>query len=250
MGSPPMRTALVTGGGRGIGRASALALARSGHHLCLTYVRDRDAASSAADLARESGVNAHLIEADLGVPKDVERCWGEAHRALGRVDVFVANAGIAPLTPLDEISLEEWGHVMDVNLRSAMLLGRLCLADMKSRAFGRIVTIASQAGVTGGFFVGAHYAASKGALIALTKHFAKQGAAHGVTANCVVPGLIDTDLTRAFPADRRAGLINSIPMRRMGTADEVAGLVSFLASDIAGYMSGAVIPVDGALLAG
>jgi 3-oxoacyl-[acyl-carrier protein] reductase len=244
------RVALLTGGGRGIGRACSLALAASGHRVIVNYAHNRAAAEETVAAARALGVEAVAIEADVGDAAATERLYTEATAAFGHIDVLVCNAGIAPLTALDDISLEEWQDVFDINVRSTLLLGRRALREMKARGWGRIVTIASQAGVTGGYFIGAHYAASKGALIALTRSLAKRGAAHGVTANCVAPGLIDTDLTRAFPPEQRDGLVAAIPMKRMGTPEEVGGVVSFLASDAAGYVSGVLFPVDGALLAG
>jgi 3-oxoacyl-[acyl-carrier protein] reductase len=166
------------------------------------------------------------------------------------VDVLVCNAGIAPTTAIDDIPLDEWARVLDVNVRGAFLLGRLALGDMKARGWGRIITVASQAGVTGGYFVGAHYAASKGALIALTRSLAKRGAAAGVTANCVAPGLIDTDITRGFDQAQLKGMAASIPAKRLGHADEVGAVVAFLASDGAAYVNGVLLPIDGGLLSG
>jgi 3-oxoacyl-[acyl-carrier protein] reductase len=166
------------------------------------------------------------------------------------VDVLVNNAGIAPTTKLDDISLEEWGKVMDTNVRAYAFLARRALRGMRSRNWGRIVNVASQAGLTGGFFVGAHYAASKGAIIALTRSLAKLTAATGtITANCVAPGLISTDLVASFPPEQVEMMTNGIPMRRLGTPDEVGAAIAFLASDDASYITGAVIPIDGGLLA-
>ncbi len=242
------RVALVTGGSRGIGRASVLALASTGHRVIVNYSSNQAAAQETVAEVRALGGEATAIRADVGNAPDAERLYDEAHAAFGRIDVLVLNAGIAPLTQIDDISLEEWQSVVDTNVRSALLLGRRALREMQARGWGRILTIASQAGVTGGFFVGAHYAASKGALIALTRSLAKRGAAHGVTANCLAPGLIDTDLTRSFPAASRDGLVTSVPMKRMGTPEEVGAVVAFLASDAASYISGVLLPIDGALL--
>ena len=242
------RVALVTGGSRGIGRACVLALAASGHRVIVNYANNRAAAEETVAAARALGAEAVAIGADVGNAAEAERLYDEAHASFGRIDVLVLNAGIAPITPIDDISLDEWQAVVDTNVRSALLLGRRALREMKERGWGRILTVASQAGVTGGFFVGAHYAASKGALIALTRALAKRGAAFGVTANCLAPGLIDTDLTRGFPAAQRDGLTAAIPMKRMGTPEEVGGVAAFLASDAASYISGVLLPIDGALL--
>lgn len=242
------RVALVTGGSRGIGRASALALAETGHRVIVNYATNHTAAEETIAAICAIGGDAIAIRANIGDSIDAERLYDEAHAAFGRLDVLVLNAGIAPLTQVEDISLEEWQLVMDTNVRSALQLGRRALREMQERQWGRIVTIASQAGVTGGFFVGAHYAASKGALIALTRALAKRGAAYGVTANCVAPGLIDTDLTRCFPFTSREGMVAAVPMKRMGTPEEVGAVVAFLASDAASYISGVLLPIDGALL--
>jgi 3-oxoacyl-[acyl-carrier protein] reductase len=245
------RVAVVTGGGRSIGRACALALARTGCMVAVHYARDEAAACNAVAAITAAGGEARAFRADLAQADELERFHHVAVAAFGPVEILVSNAGIAPTTSLDAITLDEWQTVLDTNLRATFLLSRLALPGMRARGWGRIVTIASQAGLTGGYFVGAHYAASKGALIALTKSLARLAADAGnVTANCVAPGLIDTDLTRGFPAERRAGLVAAIPMKRMGTADEVAAAVTFLASEAASYITGAVLPVDGALLAG
>lgn len=244
------RVALVTGASRGIGRACAVALARSGHRVVVNFRRHETAALAAVAEVRDAGGDAVAIAADVGDAEAPERLYREAVAAFGRVDVLVCNAGIAPTTTLDAIGIEEWQQVLDVNVRSVLLLACRALEDMRGRGWGRIVTVASQAGITGGFFAGAHYAASKGALIALTRNLARQGAAAGVTANCVAPGLVDTDLTRGFPADARDGMVAAIPMKRIGTPAEVAAAVVFLASDAASYVTGVLLPVDGGLLAG
>lgn len=244
------RTALVTGASRGIGRGAALALARHGFDVVVNYRRDDRAANRTAEEIRSLGQRADVVCADVGNTDAVNALWRSVDRHGGGVDVLVNNAGLAPITQLDEISLEEWGQVLDTNLRAAFLLSRLALPRMRERKWGRIVNITSQAGITGGFFVGVHYSASKGALIALTKSLAKRTAAEqGITVNCIAPGLIKTDLVASFPKDRRADLVKSIPMRRMGTPEEVGEVIAFLASDAASYITGAVIPVDGGLLA-
>lgn len=244
------RGALVTGGSRGIGRAAGLALARQGFAVAFNYRQDAAAAAESVRLASAAGATGIAVQGDVSDPEVVERVWAEASQALGTIDVLVNNAAIAPLTAIEAIEIDEWDQVFHTNVRGPFQLSRLALRTMAPRRWGRIVTMTSQAGITGGYFVGAHYSATKGALIALTRTLAKHGAAHGVTANCVAPGLVDTDLVAGFPADRREAMIEAIPMRRLGTPDEVGALVAFLASDAAGYITGATIPVDGGLLAG
>ena len=244
------RVALVTGGSRGIGRACVRALALTGHRVVVNYREDAQAAHAAVAEVVAAGTEGVAIAADVGEAAAAERLFRDAVAVFGRVDVLVCNAGVAPTTPLDMISLQDWQRVLDVNTRSVFVLGRLALQDMRPRGWGRIVTIASQARMTGGFFVGAHYAASKGAMIALSRSLAKLAARDGVTVNCLALGLLDTDMTRAFDAEARERLVSAIPMGRMGTAEEVGAVVAFLASEAASYITGAVLPVDGGLLSG
>lgn len=138
--------------------------------------------------------------------------------------------------------------MMNVNLRGSFFCAQAALREMRKQKSGRIVFMSSQAGQAGGMFVGAHYVASKAGLIGLSKSFAKAGAADGILVNCVAPGQVDTPLTRQFPADKVAAMTGAIPLKRMATAEEVAGVVAFLVSDAASYVTGATVPVNGGLL--
>lgn len=242
------RVVLVTGGSRGIGRACACALARTGHAIAFSYLRDRDAALRTAELAGAAGVEVRFYQADVG---DADAARGLVSRAIedfGRLDVLVVNAAIAPVVPIEEITPEEWDRVMAVNLRGAFVCAQAAFLQMRVQREGRILFISSQAGQAGGVFVGAHYVASKAALLGLTKSFAKAGAPHGILVNCVAPGQIDTPLTETFPPDRVADLTRAVPLGRMGTPEEVAEVIAFLAGSGASYVTGATVPVNGGLL--
>jgi 3-oxoacyl-[acyl-carrier protein] reductase len=170
-------------------------------------------------------------------------------RDFGRLDVLVDNAAVAPVKPIDELTIADWDEVLNVNLRAAFFCAQQAFIHMReSGRGGRLIFMTSQAGQAGGVFVGAHYVASKAALMGVMKSFAKAGAAYGILANCVAPGQIDTPLTSEFPADKVEQLTRQIPLGRMGGAGEVASVVRFLASSESSYVTGATIGVNGGLL--
>ncbi len=236
------RTAIVTGAGGGIGKACARALSNEGARVVLGDI-DQGAAEQAAEELGEVGVRADVTD-----PADVERLVGEATGRFGRLDILVTCAGIFQATPFDRITIEEWERVCAVNLRGTFLCAQAALRVMIPRASGRIVTIASLGGQTGGLAAGAAYAASKAGVVALTKSIARYAGPHGIIANTVNPGIIDTPLTGAWPADARQRVVAATPLRRMGTPDEVAAIVCLLASDRASFVHGAHVDVNGGLL--
>ena len=236
------RVALVTGGSRGIGRATALRLARDGIDVAVGYVDREAAAREVVEELAAGGVRGMAVRGDLAEPGAAERVAAEVEAELGPVEVVVANAGVAG-TPraLADVSDEVWDRMIAVNLTGTFRLVRRLWPGMVERGFGRIVLVSSIAAYTGGV-VGPHYAASKAGLHGLAHSLAQQGAAHGITANVVAPALVDTDLV---PDDEqvRAALAASAPVGRLGRPDEVADLVAAIVRN--GYLTGQSIVVDG-----
>lgn len=238
------QAALVTGGSRGIGRATVLLLARSGADIALTYHTRAGDAEATVGQVEALGRRAYAWGGDLADPAVVERIMSEVERKLGRLDIFVANAGI---WPADEVSLasmptERWRRTMEANLDSVFLSTRAALRLM--RTGGRVVIVSSTAGQRGEPFH-ADYAATKGALISLTKSLAVECAPDPVV-NCVAPGWVDTEMSLpAFGQDNRDRIRRSIPLQRIATAEDIAGPILFLCSDLARHVTGEVLNVNG-----
>jgi 3-oxoacyl-[acyl-carrier protein] reductase len=236
------KSAVVTGAASGIGRACARALAGEGARVTCGDI-DRDGAELAA--ADAGGI---AVEVDVTSAASCGRLVEQAVEAHGGLDVLVTSAGIFHSTPFDRIGEDEWDRIQAVNLKGTFLACQAALRVMVPNRRGRIVTIASLAGQAGGLAAGAGYAASKAGVVALTKSIARFAGPHGIAANTVNPGIIDTPLTAAWPADVRDRTVAATPLARMGTADEVAQTVVWLASDAAGFVQGAHVDVNGGLL--
>jgi 3-oxoacyl-[acyl-carrier protein] reductase len=238
------QAALVTGGSRGIGRATALLLARSGADIALTYHTRGQDAEVTVDEVEALGRRAFAFGGDLADPAVVERIMSEVQRQLGRLDIFVANAGIWPAeeVSLASITTERWHRTVEANLDSVFLSTRAALRLM--RAGGRVVIVSSTAGQRGEAFH-ADYAATKGALISLTKSLAVE-CAPDVLVNCVAPGWVDTEMSLpAFGHDNRDRIRRTIPLQRIATAEDIAGPILFLCSDLARHVTGEVLNVNG-----
>lgn len=235
-GRPPFvsRSVLVTGGNRGIGLAIAQRLAADGHKVAATH--------------RGSGVPDGLfgVECDITDTAAVDRAFTEVEEHQGPVEVVVANAGVAADAFLMRMTVEKFEKVIDANLTGAFRVVQRASRSMQRRRFGRLIFVGSVSGMWG---VGnqANYAASKAGLIGMARSIARELTKAGVTANVVAPGYIDTDMTRALDERIQEGALGFVPAKRVGTVNEVAGVVSFLASEDASYISGAVIPVDGGM---
>jgi 3-oxoacyl-[acyl-carrier protein] reductase len=237
------RTAFVTGSTRGIGLAVAQALYAAGARVAVV---GRDA-GRARDVAAGLGERAAGVGCDVADRAQVEAALAAAEAALGPIDILVNNAGLTRDNILLRLSDEDWDVVLDANLKGAFFTIRAVIKGMMKRRSGRIINITSVVGLTGNKGQ-ANYAASKAGLIGLTKSVAKEYAARGVLANCVAPGFIETDMTAALPSEARAALLEDIALGRLGRPEDIAAAVLFLASDLASYITGQVLVVDGGMV--
>jgi len=237
---------LITGASRGIGRAIALRFAREGARIGINFRQNVSAAECTAEDVARLGGEPLLLAGDVSQPDAVNEIYRTLLDRWGRIDVLVNNAGIVRDTLLLRMSEDDWDAVLATNLRSAFLCTRAALRPMLRQKSGRIVNLASISGIRGNAGQ-ANYAASKAALIGFTKSTAREVASRGITVNAVAPGLIETDITTEMPAKAREALIGQIPLGRMGTTDEVAEVVAFLSSPLAGYITGQALVIDGGL---
>jgi len=232
------KVALITGGSRGIGHASAIALAQAGCDIVVNYLQAADRAQEVAEQVQLLGRRAVAIQADVSEENDVARLVAQARNALGPIDILVNNAGIVHSRPIEELTPSDWNRVISQNLTSAFLMTQAVLPDMRRRQWGRIIMLSSVAAQTGGV-IGPHYAASKAGMIGLAHSYANLLAKEGITSNAIAPALIDTDMIRGNDKIKPSLL----PVNRFGTADEVAQAVVFLAENA--YVTGQTISLNG-----
>jgi 3-oxoacyl-[acyl-carrier protein] reductase len=240
------RVALVTGASRGIGRATVLALASAGHPVGFCYGSDDAGAQETVSATEAQGGKAVAVRADVSVAADVDLAFDEVESALGPVHVLVNNAGINRDGLLVRMSDEQWSAVLDTNLTGAFHTIRRATPAMMKARYGRIVNVSSVGGQVGTAGQ-ANYAAAKAGLLGLSRSVARELARRNITCNVVAPGPIVTAMTDDMPADWRAQAEAAVPLGRFGTAEECAAVITFLCSDAAGYVTGALVPVDGGL---
>lgn len=240
------RVALVTGSTRGIGRAIAEQLASCGASVAVTGRDQARAEAAAAEIASAHNVTARGYAADVGEIAQCTSLVESVERDFGSLDILVNNAGLTRDNLIMRLKDEDWDTVINANLRGAFATCRAASRGMMKRRSGRVINLASVVGLIGNKGQ-TNYAASKAGLIGLTKSLARELGSRGVLANVVAPGYIDTDMTAAMPADAKAALSASIPLERLGTPADIANMVTFLASDLASYITGQVFVVDGGL---
>jgi 3-oxoacyl-[acyl-carrier protein] reductase len=241
------KTALITGSGRGLGKAIALKLAELGANIVLNDIPGSDSIDETAQEFKEAGYNVVVTKGDVRNENDVKDMVKKTVEAFGSLDILVNNAGITRDKPMAMMSVEDWDAVLDINLKGAFLCTKAAAKIMIKQRSGKIVNIASVAGAYGNKGQ-ANYSASKAGLIGLTKTTAKEFAARGITCNAVAPGIIKSKMTDVLPDEVKEAYLNNIALGRFGTPEDVANVVAFLSSSYSDYVTGQVIDIDGGLV--
>ena len=241
------KVALVTGASRGIGQATAIELAKAGADVVVNFIGNEAVAQETVEKIEALGRKAIKIKANVGYADDVQAMVDEAIATFGHIDILVNNAGITRDGLLIRMKDSDWDEVLNINLKGVYLVTKAVAKLMVKQRAGRIINMTSVSGVTGN--VGqANYAAAKAGVIGFTKTCAKELAARGITVNAVAPGFIETAMTDVLPEKIKEGIAATVPFGRMGQPEEIASVVTFLASDFASYITGQVLNVDGGMV--
>ena len=240
------KTAIVTGGSRGIGKAVCLELARRGCNIVLSFAGNTAAADQTVAECQALGVQALAVQGNVADADAVKSLFDAALKQFGAIDILVNNAGITRDNLLMLLKEEDFDAVVDTNLKGTFLCMKAAVRPMMKQRHGRIISLSSVVGLHGNAGQ-VNYAATKAGVIGMTKSLAKELAGRNITVNAVAPGFIDTDMTAVLPEKAKEAILASIPMARLGAAEDVANAVAFLASDEAGYITGQVLAVDGGM---
>ena len=240
------KTAIVTGGSRGIGKAVCLELARRGCNIVLSFAGNTAAADQTVAECQALGVQALAVQGNVADADAVKALFDATLKQFGAVDILVNNAGITRDNLLMLLKEEDFDAVVDTNLKGTFLCMKAAVRPMMKQRHGRIISLSSVVGLHGNAGQ-VNYAATKAGVIGMTKSLAKELAGRNITVNAVAPGFIDTDMTAVLPEKAKEAILASIPMARLGAAEDVANAVAFLASDEAGYITGQVLAVDGGM---